>query len=90
MKIFLSRIIRRLFRIVNSNERLREIIIRLLLKLNLYDFLKRIYTKSNKSAYVHKTSESQPSLAKSKNIVIEYNLSEQTRQMFEILKNNKE
>lgn len=90
MRIFLSRIVRRLFRIINSNERLREIIIRLLLKLNLYDSLKRIYTKSSKSVYVHKTPESQSSLATGKNIVIEHNLSEQTQRMFEILRNNKE
>ncbi len=90
MRVFLSRIIRRLFRIINSNERLREIIIRFLLKLNLYDSLKRVYTKSNKSVYVHKIPESQPLLVMSGDIVIEHNLSEQTQRMFEILKNNKE
>ncbi len=90
MKIILSRIIMRLFRIINSNERLRERIIRLLLKSNLYDSLKRIHAKISKSVYVHKTPESQPSLAMRKNVIIEYNLSEQTQRMFEILKNNKE
>lgn len=90
MEILFSKIIRRIFRIVNSNERLKETIIRLLLKFNLYDSLKKIYIKNNKSVYIHKIPESQHSLTISKSIVIEHNLSEQTQRMFEILKNNKE
>lgn len=90
MKILLSKIIRRLFKVVNSNERLKSVIIRVLLKLNLYDSMKRIYNINISSVPAYKDPEYQPPITISKGIVIEHNFSEQTRRMFEILNNNKE
>ncbi|TQN81523.1 UNVERIFIED_ORG: hypothetical protein FHU00_0932 [Citrobacter freundii] len=90
MKIFLSKIIRRLFKIISSNVRLKSVITSVLLKLNLYDSMKKIYNKNISSVPTYKAPEHQPPITISKGIVIEHNISEQTQRMFEILNNNKE